>query len=60
MHDIIFISQCITMEQVRDFFVSIGVPVEGNRLLETLENIGVRSIEHLCDVKQEDLVDAGQ
>ena len=47
-------------DKIKEFLVSIRVPVQGNRLLEILENLGVECIEDLRDVSQEDLVDSGQ
>ena len=47
------------MEAVIEFLRTSKIPTEGNKLIETLEGLGVQSLEDLQYVNIDDLSDSG-
>ena len=47
------------MDEIKKFLAFCNISFEGNQLIQTLETLGVKTVEDLQDVREQDLIESG-
>ena len=47
------------MDEIKKFLAFSNISFEGNQLIQTLKTLGVKTVEDLQDVMEQDLIESG-